>query len=50
MGHPPLGGLWLRNNLQAQIDFSYRATHVVAVADKAIIERYYTSAPTKVLF
>jgi feruloyl esterase len=33
--------LWASNNLQAKVDFGYRATHVVAVAGKAIAERYY---------
>jgi hypothetical protein len=41
MGHKGRGGLWARNNLQAQIDFSYRATHVATLAGKAIAERYY---------
>jgi hypothetical protein len=41
MGHRGAGGLWLRNNLQGQIDFSYRATHVVTLAGKAVIARYY---------
>lgn len=50
MGHPWLGGLWFRNNLQAQIDFSYRATHVATVAGKAIVEHYYGSAPKRSYF
>jgi feruloyl esterase len=33
--------LWADNNLQAQIDFGYRATHVVAAAGKAITASYY---------
>src|SRR5262249_31708589 len=47
MGHTgdQMSGLWASNNLQAQIDFGYRATHVIAVAGKAITERYYGSAP-----
>lgn len=32
---------WGYNNRQAEIDFGYRATHVTAVAAKAIIARYY---------
>ena len=38
-------GLWLRNNLQGQIDFDHRATHVTALAGKAITERYYKEKP-----
>jgi len=50
MGHTGEGGLWSRNNLQAQIDFSYRATHVATLAGKAIVERYYAAAPNKSYF
>jgi feruloyl esterase len=32
---------WAYNDIQAEIDFGYRATHVVAVAAKAIINAYY---------
>jgi hypothetical protein len=45
MGHTGAGGLWLRDNLQGQIDFSYRATHVTSVAGKAIASRFYRSNP-----
>jgi len=45
MGHRGAGGLWFRNNLQGQIDFSYRATHVTAVAGKAIASRFYGNDP-----
>jgi len=34
-------GLWGLNNLQAKLDWGYRATHVAALAGKAITERYY---------
>ena len=49
MGHKGAGtqGLWTANNLQAQVDFGYRATHVAAVAGKAILESYYSRAPSK---
>ena len=54
MGHKgTLGGndaLWADNNLQAEVDFGYRATHVAALAGKAISERYYRQAPTKSYF
>jgi len=33
--------LWARDNLQAEVDFAYRGTHVVAVAAKAILAAYY---------
>jgi hypothetical protein len=49
MGHK--GGteqaLWAADNLQAQIDFGYRATHVTALAGKAIVESYYSRTPSK---
>jgi feruloyl esterase len=43
MGHsgPAWQALWAYNNLPAEIDFAYRATHVVAVASKAIVNAYY---------
>jgi len=47
MGHqaPPYQALWAYNNRSAEIDFAYRATHVVALAAKSIIERFYGRAP-----
>ena len=36
---------WATDNLQGQVDFGYRATHVAAVAGKAIAARYYGTAP-----
>jgi hypothetical protein len=47
MGHsaPSYQALWAYNNLQAEIDFAYRATHVVALAAKRLIEHYYDEAP-----
>ncbi len=49
MGHRAgvVQGLWASNNLQAQVDFGYRATHVTALAGKAIVEAYYVSPPSK---
>lgn len=47
MGVPGGGPVWFRGNLQGQIDFSYRATHVVTLAGKAITERYYGVKPQK---
>jgi feruloyl esterase len=48
MGHKGIeaqGVEWAYNNPQAVIDFAYRATHVTAVAGKAIVARYYGQAP-----
>ncbi|KZN30488.1 hypothetical protein N480_05905 [Pseudoalteromonas luteoviolacea S2607] len=46
-GHTAYGfdGKWARNNEQGKIDFAYRANHVVAVAAKAIMEKYYHTQP-----
>jgi feruloyl esterase len=43
MGHAgqPWESAWARDNLPAEIDFAYRATHVVTVAAKAITARHY---------
>lgn len=41
---------WAYNNPQAVIDFAYRATHVTALAGKAIVERYYGRKPSKSYF
>jgi feruloyl esterase len=47
MGHkgPPFTVKWAKDNRNAEIDFAYRATHVLAVAAKAIINAYYGQAP-----
>ena len=52
MGHAGKfgNGLWAYNNLQAEIDWGYRATHVTALAGKAITERFYRKAPDKSYF
>ena len=52
LGHKSTGndGKWAYNNLQAEIDFASRATHVLAVAGKAIAEHYYSKAPTRAYF
>jgi feruloyl esterase len=52
MGHTGTGldGVWAYNNLQAKIDWGYRATHVVALSAKAVVERYYDKAPQKSYF
>lgn len=38
-------GAWGYDNRQAEIDFGYRANHVVAVAAKAILARFYGEPP-----
>lgn len=42
-GHRSTSGdaLWAYNNLQAEVDFGYRAPHVTTLAGKALVERYY---------
>ena len=42
--------LWAAGNLQAQIDFGYRAIHVAALAGRAIAERYYATAARHAYF
>jgi feruloyl esterase len=39
--------LWAANNLQPQVDFGYRATHVAALVGKAIAKSYYATSPSK---
>ena len=41
MGHTGPGALWGRDNEQLRIDYAHRATHVNAVASKAIIDAFY---------
>jgi hypothetical protein len=48
MGHQGGGspnGSWAANNPQAQIDFAYRAQHVVAQVAKALLQKFYGRAP-----
>jgi Tannase and feruloyl esterase len=49
MGHSStaLDGKWSYNNLQAQVDYGFRSTHVAAVAGKAIVEYFYKKQPEK---
>ncbi|MEM9570375.1 MAG: tannase/feruloyl esterase family alpha/beta hydrolase [Pseudomonadota bacterium] len=37
----PFDGVWAKDNLQARIDFGYRANHVLLMASKAILREYY---------
>jgi feruloyl esterase len=41
---------WAYNNLQAELDWGGRASHVTAVAGKAIVENFYGKWPTKSYF
>jgi feruloyl esterase len=50
LGHKGSGGLWASNNLQALVDFGYRATHVTALAGKAIAAHYYAREPQHAYF
>jgi hypothetical protein len=52
MGHRGTGGdgLWAYNNLQAEVDFGYRAAHVAALVGKAITARYYSRGPNRSYF
>ena len=41
---------WAYNNLQAVVDFGFRATHVSALTGKAISEAFYGKAPTRSIY
>ena len=52
MGHHGkiTNGVWAYNNLEAEVDFGYRAAHVTALAGKAITQYFYGRAPEKSYF
>lgn len=52
MGHSGTGGIaiYAYNDRQSEIDFGYRATHVVAAASKVIVSDFYGKAPLKSYF
>lgn len=52
MGHKGTGSsaAWAYDNRAAEIDFGWRATHVVAVAAKALIDLYYARPPERAYF
>ena len=52
MGHkaPPFSALWARNNRGAEIDFAYRATHVLNIVARRIVAAYYGQAPSRAYF
>ena len=41
MGHKGSGWQWAYNNVQGQIDFAYRSTHLTALVAKEIIKTFY---------
>ncbi|SLK08748.1 tannase/feruloyl esterase family alpha/beta hydrolase [Novosphingobium mathurense] len=45
MGNAFGDSLWAYDNLQAEVDFGFRATHVVTLAGKAIAAQLYGEAP-----
>lgn len=47
LGHrgSPADGLWAHENLDAKVDFAYRATHRSALAGKRLTEHFYNDAP-----
>jgi Tannase and feruloyl esterase len=49
-GHKGGDAKWAYNNVQAKIDLAYNASHVTALAGKAIVARYYTRTPRKSYF
>ena len=50
MGHKGTGWLFGYNNLQGQVDFAYRATHLTAVVAKEIIRTFYGTAAARNYF
>ena len=46
-GEHPFDGIWAIDNVQARIDFGYRANHVLPMAARAIIEKYYGNQPKR---
>lgn len=42
-----IDGKWAYNNVQAEIDWSYRSIHVSSIAGKAIAEHFYSQAPKR---
>jgi hypothetical protein len=47
MGHrsSPADGLWAWRNLEAKVDFAYRATHRTVLAGKALVAAFYGQRP-----
>ena len=49
-GGSPIDGKWGYNNRAAEVDFAFRATHVNAVAGKALVRTYYGRPANKNYF
>lgn len=49
-GHRGSGAIWALNNLQAEVDYAFRAPYVAALAAKAIARRYYGKDPVRSYF
>lgn len=47
MGHKGNEWGWAYNNMPAQLDFGFRATHVTAIVGTALVEAYYGKKPRK---
>lgn len=52
MGHKStaLDAKWAYNNLQAEVDFGFRATHVTTLAGKTVAAQFYGNAPRRSYF
>ncbi len=50
MGHDGQGGVWGKDDLLLRTDFAYRGIHVVTLAAKAIIAKYYGQPQTYAYF
>ena len=52
MGHKstPVDAKWAYNNLQAEVDWGSRSTHVTAVTGKGLIRAFYGKDPTRSYF
>jgi pimeloyl-ACP methyl ester carboxylesterase len=44
-GHQYNDGLWMQSSPQSKIDWGYRATHVVALAGKTLVQAFYLKPP-----
>lgn len=49
MGHKSTGldAKWAYNNLQAEVDFGFRGTHIATLAGKALTRTFYGKAPAR---
>lgn len=50
MGHKGVGWVFADENLQGEIDFGSRATHLTAVAAKVLVQTFYTQQPKHAYF